>query len=200
MSSHREPGPERRRGLLRARRHREPRRRHRRREPTARPHARDEARARRSLREEPERVRGADETLRPATTHAHGDTSRPYSGGLHPEGRRGARLEHRCRGRNTGASTLSRHAADIRLEGRRPRRCADVRAEKGHRPRRGDARVNRASESAQEAHVDRPLAELGVEAADDEAARTGELPRGLATRVPVAAGTTTHGPAIGTHT
>ena len=122
-------------------------------------------------------ARGERSAARAGTTAACGTASarRPppaagQTADVRPEGRRCAAPRRRTSPTNT-------HARDV-VDARRRRGC---RAARGTRCR-SRGRVNSASS-----------------AADDEAARTGELELHLPAAARAAAGTTTHGPATGTH-
>src|SRR5207247_9561629 len=67
------------------------------------------------------------------------------------------------------------NAAEKRTKGRRTRGRADIGRPEQRRSSRRDAGPNGAPELPGEAHVDRPVAQLGVQTADREAARAREL-------------------------
>src|SRR5439155_4237234 len=77
-------------------------------------------------------------------------------------------------GRYPLAAAARRDAADVRPEARRARRAEEAAGEDGA-VRRGDAGADRGAELAEEDEVDVAAAELGIEPADDEAARAREL-------------------------
>ena len=120
------------------------------------------------------RRRRAALALRAGLHHRPASRSHPHL--VHAPSRRLPRLEDGARRRHPDSAAVGGHAPDVRPERRAAWRGPDVAPDEGDGARRGrDPRVHRRSEPPEEREVDRTLAELGIEAADDVALRTRDL-------------------------
>src|SRR5581483_1046902 len=124
---------------------------------------------------EPDGVRRADERLTAATGLPDDVCAGMHADGPDMPGRGMSGRGDVRHGRNTPAAARGRDAADVRPEAPRAYRTRDSPPGEQRRVTRRDARVDRAAELRLEGHVEVPVRELGVEAADDEALRAREL-------------------------
>jgi hypothetical protein len=125
-------------------------------------------------------VRGADETLVPPT--ALRASCRPACDGVHRSHAPRDRPARRERGRpqrderrRAAAAARGRDAPDVRTKRRHLSWQARVEPVEDGRGRRRDPGIDGAPETAGKGHVDRPMAELGVEAANRVPTRAGDL-------------------------
>ena len=141
---------------------------------------RRDGRSRRGLRVEADRMRGADEpfvaraALRTARRPAGEGVHRPHAPYERTPRREhcGSQRDHRGR---TTATARRGDAPDVRTERRHLARDARVEAVEDGGGRGRDPGVDGAPELPRKGHVDRAVAELGIEPADDVAARARDL-------------------------
>ena len=140
--------------------------------------ASEQRRVRRGSGVEADRVPGRDQ---PLTCRAGGDRAnapRPDRNRAHPANRRLRPEETPAAcgtGTGPGPTAGRRKAADVRPEHGRANRSSGVDAAEHDGTRRRRPRTDRTAEQSREVDVDRAVAQLRVEPADDEAARTREL-------------------------